>query len=312
MPQARTADGMVVWILSVLLAIVFLLAGIPKLIGIAPLALQAAAMQGFPAWIRVLVGLMEVIGAIALLFPRVATLAALLLALLMVPATITQHLSTQGGTWVPLLLLVLLLFVAWRRSAVVVHDVYRAFLEHPHHGLRNGVVAGLIGATVIAVWFLVVDSIAGHPFFTPATLGHGLLNAIGFGPETYGLTTDVLVYTAFHFAAFMLVGLTASLVVYMARYQPSILFAFVLLFAVTEVGIYMLVSILDVASPLGRNAWLQIMVGNVIAALAMGTYFWSRHRHLGEHFRRSLDWDAPDLTRPTDTNVAESAGYARA
>jgi hypothetical protein len=36
------------------------------------------------------------------------------------------------------------------------------------------------------------------------------------------------------------------------------------------------------------------MAGNLIAALAMGTYFWRRHRELGDEFRHSLDWQAPD------------------
>jgi hypothetical protein len=26
----------------------------------------------------------------------------------------------------------------------------------------------------------------------------------------------------------------------------------------------------------------------------MGTYFWRRHRELGDEFRHSLDWQAPD------------------
>ncbi len=37
--------------------------------------------------------------------------------------------------------------------------------------LREGLVAGLIGAGSVASWFLVVDIIAGRPFFTPAVLG---------------------------------------------------------------------------------------------------------------------------------------------
>ena len=37
--------------------------------------------------------------------------------------------------------------------------------------LREGFIAGLIGAGAVALWFLIVDMIAGRPFFTPAMLG---------------------------------------------------------------------------------------------------------------------------------------------
>ena len=37
--------------------------------------------------------------------------------------------------------------------------------------LHEGFIAGLIGAAAVALWFLVVDVIAGRPFFTPAMLG---------------------------------------------------------------------------------------------------------------------------------------------
>src|SRR5207237_708962 len=37
--------------------------------------------------------------------------------------------------------------------------------------LREGFIAGLIGAGAVALWFLIVDVIAGRPFFTPAMLG---------------------------------------------------------------------------------------------------------------------------------------------
>src|SRR6266705_427846 len=43
--------------------------------------------------------------------------------------------------------------------------------ERPHNFLREGVITGCIGATAIALWFLIVDTIAGHPFYTPIFLG---------------------------------------------------------------------------------------------------------------------------------------------
>jgi uncharacterized membrane protein YphA (DoxX/SURF4 family) len=312
MQRKRAIDAFVMWAISVVLAGIFLLAGVPKLLGIESVGLQAAAMNGFPGWIRVVVGLVETLCGIGLLLPAIATPSALLLAATMIPATITQFVSGEGNTLVPLVVLAALLLLAWRRNAKLVSDGYHGFAGMPHPLLFDGIVAGFIGATAIALWFLAVDTIAGRPFFTPATLGRGLLGALAPGASYATPTAFVLLYTVFHFTAFMIVGLVASLVVTVARKEPSILFAFILLFAVSEVGVYVLVSILDVATPLGRHAWLQVMAGNLIAALAMGAYFWRRHRELGDEFRHSLDWEqsevapaavAPPLVAPPNVLV---------
>src|SRR3712207_9125744 len=117
MPKKRAVNDFVVWSLSVFLAGVFLLAGVPKLLGMETVGLQAAAMRGFPDWIRIIVALVEVGGAIGLLIPSTATFAALALAVIMVPATLTQFMSGEGNIWGPIVVLALLVFVAWRRSA---------------------------------------------------------------------------------------------------------------------------------------------------------------------------------------------------
>lgn len=287
--RTRAINDFVVWTLSVLLAGIFLLAGLPKVFGTAGVGFEAAAMEGFPSGLRIVIGLAEVLGAVGLLFPAVATVAAGCLALLMVPAAATQYMSGQGGIWVPFVVMALLGVVAWRRNEKWVSDGYHEFERTPHPLLREGIVAGLIGAFVIAVWFGIIDVIAGRPFFTPATLGQGLVRTFGAITPDQGPVTFVVAYTVFHFAAFMFVGLVASLIVALARYEPSILIGFAILFAIMEVGIYGLVGLLSVATPLGKYAWLQIMIGNVLAALAMGFYFWKKHGELEYELRHAFD-----------------------
>jgi uncharacterized membrane protein YphA (DoxX/SURF4 family) len=289
MQRTRAVDDFVIWTLSVLLAGIFLLAGLPKVLGTAGVGFQAAAMQGFPSGLRVVIGIVEVVCAIGLLFPPVATVCAACLALLMVPAAATQYMSGEAGLWVPLVVFVLLGLVAWRRNSKWVSDGYHDFAGTPHPLLREGIIAGLIGALVIALWFGVLDVLTGRPFFTPATLGQGLLRSFGTIAPDQGPVTFVIAYTVFHFTAFMFVGLVASLIVALARYEPSILIGFAILFAVMELGIYGLVGLLEVATPLGRHAWLQIMIGNVLAALAMGFYFWRMHGELEYELRHAFD-----------------------
>lgn len=293
MPRKRAVNDFVVWTLSVILAGVFLLTGVPKFFGWTPIVLQAASMSDFPAWIRVIVGFVETAGAIGLLIPGTATFAALMLAALMVPASLTQFASDEGRIWVPLVLLAALVFVAWRRNTKRVSDRYHQFADVPHPLLHDGAIAGLIGAAVIAVWFFLVDAIAGRPFFTPATLGHGLLDVLGKQPATDDSpVVHVLAYTVFHFAAFMVVGLATALVVFLAQKEPSILFGFIVLFVAFELGFYGLVSLLSQSTALREFAWYQVLVGNLLAAGAMGFYFYRTHKELAEEFRHSLDWDA--------------------
>src|SRR5829696_8819304 len=39
--------------------------------------------------------------------------------------------------------------------------------ERKHNVAREGIIAGVIGATSVALWFFVVDAVAGHPLATP-------------------------------------------------------------------------------------------------------------------------------------------------
>ncbi len=48
-----------------------------------------------------------------------------------------------------------------------------------HNHWREGALTGIIGATALAVWFLIVDLIAGQPFYTPTVLGRGLFSVLG-------------------------------------------------------------------------------------------------------------------------------------
>jgi hypothetical protein len=77
--------------------------------------------------------------------------------------------------------------------------------------LLDGLFSGAIGALAVAVWFLIVDTLAGRPLFTPALLGTVLLH--GSAAAAQGVTVaplEVAAYTAFHFLAFLVVGVGMS------------------------------------------------------------------------------------------------------
>jgi len=75
-------------ILSWLLALVFLAAGIPKLLGVAQIAARFEHF-GYPPWFRLVIGVVEVSGGVSLLVPAVAPYGMALISIDMIGTTLT-------------------------------------------------------------------------------------------------------------------------------------------------------------------------------------------------------------------------------
>lgn len=150
--------------------------------------------------------------------------------------------------------------------------------------IGEGTVAGMLGATAVAVFFLIVDYARGRPFLVPAGLGHALLHATGLA-RSERMVAHVAAYTVFHYAAFIVIGIAAAALLRRAEREPMLMAAGFLIFAVLEIGFYVLGAIVAEASSLGMPAWYLVGGGNVLAAIVMGVYLWRAHPTLG----RSLD-----------------------
>lgn len=156
--------------------------------------------------------------------------------------------------------------------------------------LREGITAGVLGATAVAVWFLILDTVAGRPFATPAMLGASLSTLFG-APGTGPALVHVLGYTAFHYAAFIVVGIIVAAVVNNAENEPSMLIGFFILFIAFEIGWYGWTALLARPESFGQLAWYQVMVANLIAAATMGVYMYRRHATLPRRFIAALAGD---------------------
>ncbi|MGH7318009.1 MAG: hypothetical protein ACRELA_00045 [Candidatus Rokuibacteriota bacterium] len=147
---------------------------------------------------------------------------------------------------------------------------------------QDGIVAGVIGAATIAVWFLIMDTMRGRPLQTPAILGTaffrpGELAAVaGGGPISFEM---VLMYTWVHGLVFCVLGGIASWFLVQAEKNPNLGFGILLLFVVFEFG-FVLVAMLSAEPVLRAVTWPAILVGNLLAAAAMAAYFWRRHPNL--------------------------------
>lgn len=111
----------VLWTLQILLAGFFLVAAAgPKLVG-ETYAVTLFTEIGAGQWLRYLVGVVELVGAVGLLVPRLAGAAALGLVATMGGAIFTQLviLGTPLMALTPALLCVLLAVIAWVRRAEI-------------------------------------------------------------------------------------------------------------------------------------------------------------------------------------------------
>src|SRR2546430_2626542 len=75
-----------------------------------------------------------------------------------------------------------------------------------HPLLTQGLITGLVGAGVVALWFFTLDLAAGHPLRTPTALGAALLfgasNVVAID-RNFGM---VAAYSVVHVAAFVIAG----------------------------------------------------------------------------------------------------------
>ncbi len=145
--------------------------------------------------------------------------------------------------------------------------------------LREGIVAGLIGATVVAVWFLLFDAARGRPFLTPALLGAAVFQGVT-SPAGVEITAgNVVGYTILHGLAFVAFGVIAASVMAVSEREPALFVAFIILFACFEVFFFGVVGALG-KSMLGALVWWAILVGNLLASVAMLWYLFRAHRAL--------------------------------
>jgi hypothetical protein len=172
-----------------------------------------------------------------------------------------------------------------------------------HNTVREGIYAGFIGATVIVVWFAIVDILGAHPFHTPDILGAGLLSVLGkppMMPDT--VLVRVVIYTIFHYAAFSLVGIVIVSIVHQSARTPAILAGFLIAFVVFELGAIGLTGLLAESS-LGSLAWYQIFLANLIATAAMFAFMWRRHPNLRRDLDRALTGTDDPQARVSDEPI---------
>jgi hypothetical protein len=158
-----------------------------------------------------------------------------------------------------------------------------------HDTIREGIYAGVLSATAIAVWLFIVDVVARRPFFTPDVQGSGLMRFVGAPRLSDTVALHVAFYTVFHYVAFAIIGVIVAWVVHQARRTPTILAGALILFVMVEGGFYGLAAVLSLNTALGQIAWYQIMIANLLASVVMFGFMYMRHPELKGQFTEALD-----------------------
>ena len=162
-----------------------------------------------------------------------------------------------------------------------VHEPSLSELLRQHYIIKEGLVTGLIGAVLVAVWFLGADLVSGRPaFYTPAALGSAVFLGARSAEAVQISLPIILGYSLLHMAAFIVTGLVAAGLFAVAEdASEAMLLGGVLLFVVFEVFSLGIVAIL-LSWLFETLTWWNILIANLIAAAGMGFYLVRRHPQL--------------------------------
>jgi len=140
---------------------------------------------------------------------------------------------------------------------------------------EEGIVAGLIGAAVIALWFFLLDALHGRPLYTPTVLGTALF---GSARESNPFEMAIM-FTFVHVLVFAMLGGLAARLLALAERDANYGFGILLLFVVFEFG-FVIAGMFFAEDVVASLSWPAILVGNLLAAAAMAVYFRRQHPNL--------------------------------
>ena len=143
----------------------------------------------------------------------------------------------------------------------------------------EGITAGIIGGATIALWFLILDTVRGHPLFTPTLLGTAIFRRAEpiAPPGTLPVSVPmVLLFTMLHALIFIGIGEIAALLVRLAERDANYTFGIVLFLVIFLSG-FLFFTMIFAVDVLDVLSWQAVFAGNILAVAAMGLYFKRRH-----------------------------------
>lgn len=154
-----------------------------------------------------------------------------------------------------------------------------------HSTVREGTAAGLLGAAVVAAWYLVWDVLSGRPFETMNVLGRIFLQGdLNPGPRAID-PAAVGGFLVLHVAVFLLIGLALAKVTHLAATNLSLRMGVWIGLVVAFLFLTGLVYMLNVSTGNRLPLW-EVLGGGVLGVAAMGGWLWRRHPGLRRSFEQ--------------------------
>jgi hypothetical protein len=150
-----------------------------------------------------------------------------------------------------------------------------AFFGVDRFGFRenviDGIYAGLIGASVVGLFFLGVDGFTRTALFTPSLVGGVLFEGVTPRADLPVNLTWVALYSVVHGAAFVAFAFAVAFVTARMRKTPELLLLAIILFVLLELGFIAgtRLAVPGVAEVVGHG---YIATANMLAAIAIATY----------------------------------------
>jgi uncharacterized membrane protein YgdD (TMEM256/DUF423 family) len=159
-------------------------------------------------------------------------------------------------------------------------------MHHTHSTLREGLLTGLLGGLIVAVWYVAMDVGQGHPFYTPNVLGQVFV-AGDSTPMVRSIAPQaVMEYTLLHFGVFFLLGIALAALTHMAIRNPALRMGVWLGLVIGFMLFFGFLFVLFSATK-ERFPWLTTLGGSVLGLGSMGMYLWQRHPALRGTFQEA-------------------------
>ncbi len=149
--------------------------------------------------------------------------------------------------------------------------------DRAHTSTRQGVIAGAIAATCVAVCALIIDLIARQPFATASAWWDTVASLFDFGSWAQRPLVGYLGSIVIHYALFTALGKTAAVMVELGREDTAIRFIAAFGFVLAQLMFFSFVSVIHDLSLGSVTTCVQLIAASVVGSASMAAWL-LRHR----------------------------------
>jgi len=135
---------------------------------------------------------------------------------------------------------------------------------------------GAIGGVVIALFFLAVDALAGHVFFTPSLMGAALVSDTPVSDDVAVRLDRVALYTLVHFGVFLVLGAVASSIRGAALSSGGVVALGAAIFVIMT-GAFWIGTTTVLAGVGSAIGWPLVLAANLVTSIAMTAFLNQAH-----------------------------------